>query len=129
VNPALLYVPYYDPLIVYARPRPGFVVSRGITFGFGISIGPVFRPWGWGGNRISWSSRTVFINNAEWHRGWVNRTTYVHPYTIRRAQPVRRVEERHEVRQRDERERAAERNSRKRVEDHRKEQSKENRRR
>ena len=27
VNPAVLYVPYYDPLIVFARPRPGFVIK------------------------------------------------------------------------------------------------------
>jgi hypothetical protein len=64
VNPAVLYVPYYDPQVVFARPRPGFAVSRGITFSFGISIGPVFRPWGWDGNRIVWGSRAVFVNNA-----------------------------------------------------------------
>ena len=28
VNPAFIVVPYYDPLIVYAPPRRGFVVSR-----------------------------------------------------------------------------------------------------
>jgi Protein of unknown function (DUF3300) len=26
LNPAVFYVPYYDPLVVFARPRPGFVV-------------------------------------------------------------------------------------------------------
>ena len=130
VNPAVLYVPYYDPLIVFARPRPGFVIGRGITFGFGVSIGPVFRPWGWGGNRIAWNTRTVIINNAPWGRSWGNRNAYVHPYTIRRSGPPPRIEERHEVRERDARERAADRNgSRKMVEDHRKEQRKEERRR
>jgi hypothetical protein len=128
-NPALIYVPFYDPLIVFARPRPGFIVGRGITFGFGIAIGPVFRPWGWGGNRIVWSSRTVIINNAEWRRGWVNRNTYVHPYEIRRVgPPPPRVEERHELRERNPRERAAEQNGRNRVEDHRNEQRREERR-
>ncbi len=130
VNPAVLYVPYYDPLIVFARPRPGFVIGRGITFGFGISIGPVFRPWGWGNNRILWNTHTVIINNAEWRRGWGNRGTYVHPYTIRRAGPPPRFEERHPLERRDDRERSAERNGgRRRVEDHRKEQRKEDRRR
>jgi hypothetical protein len=131
VNPAVIYVPYYDPAIVFVRPRPGFVVARGITFSFGIGIGPAFRPWGWGGNRIAWSSRTVFVNNAEWHRNWVNRSTYVHPYTIRRAgPPPPRVQDRHELRQRDDRERAVDRNgSRKRVEDHRKEERQEEHRR
>jgi hypothetical protein len=129
VNPAVIYVPYYDPLVVFARPRPGFVVSRGITFSFGIGIGPAFRPWGWGGNRIVWGSHAVFVNNAEWHRNWVNRGSYVHPYTIRRAGPAPRVEEHHEVRERSERERAADRNGgRKRVEEHGKEERKEERR-
>ena len=110
VNPAVLYVPFYDPLIVFARPRPGFVVARGITFGFGIAIGPAFRPWGWGGNRIVWGSHLVFVNNAEWHRNWVNRATYVHPYAIRRAgPPVARIEDRHALEGRAEREKAAER--------------------
>ena len=110
VNPAVLYVPYYDPLIVFARPRPGFVVARGITFGFGIAIGPAFRPWGWGGNRFVWNTHTVIINNGEWHRTWVNRGAYVHPYEIRRAgPPVGRVEDRHALEGRTEREKAAER--------------------
>ena len=127
VNPAVIYVPYYDPLIVFARPRPGFVVARGIAFSFGIGIGPAFRPWGWGGNRIVWGSHLVFINNAEWHRTWGNRGTYFHPYEIRRAGPPPRIEEHHELRERSERERAADRNHR-RVEDHRDEQRREERR-
>jgi len=131
VNPAVIYVPYYDPAIVFVRPRPGFVVARGITFSFGIGIGPAFRPWGWGGNRILWNSRTVFVNNAEWHRNWVNRSTYIHPYTIRRVgPPPPRVQDRHELRQRDDHERAAEKSGgRKRVEDHRKEERQEEHRR
>jgi len=126
VNPAVIYVPYYDPLIVFARPRPGFRVSRGITFSFGIAIGPAFRPWGWGGNRIVWNTHTVIINNAEWRRGWANRAGYAHPYAIRRPGPPARIEERHELRGRTERERAADRNHR-RVEEHRQEQRREGR--
>jgi hypothetical protein len=69
------------------------------------------------------------MNNAEWHRNWVNRGSYVHPYTIRRAGPAPRIEEHHEVRERSERERAADRNGgRKRVEEHGKEERKEERR-
>ena len=44
VNPAVIYVPYYDPLVVFARPRPGFVVARGITFSFGSELDPRFGP-------------------------------------------------------------------------------------
>ena len=127
VSPALFYVPYYDPLIVFARPRPGFVIARGITFSFGIAIGPAFRPWGWGGNRIAWNTHTVIVNNVEWRRGWGNRAAYVHPYAIRRPVPPPRIEDRHELRERSERERAADRNH-KRVEEHRQEERREGRR-
>ena len=43
VNPALIYVPYYDPTVVFYRPRPGFFIGGAITFGPGIGIG-VFAP-------------------------------------------------------------------------------------
>jgi len=42
-NPGLLYVPYYNPYVVYSRPRPGFFVDGAITFGPRIGIG-VFAP-------------------------------------------------------------------------------------
>jgi hypothetical protein len=47
VNPAYMVVPYYDPGVVYYLPRPGFVVGGGIRFGFGVTFGGFFRPWGW----------------------------------------------------------------------------------
>lgn len=77
-------VPYYDPVVVYARPRPGFFIGGAIGFRFGVALGASYRPWGWGYNRIAWDRRVVFINNAPWQRTWVNRHEYVHPYTIRR---------------------------------------------
>ncbi|MGI8742016.1 MAG: hypothetical protein ACR2NN_05510 [Bryobacteraceae bacterium] len=111
-------MPYYDPLVVYARPRPGFVVGRAVNFGFGVAIGPAFRPWGWGANRVAWPTRTVIINNHNWNRTYVNRETYVHQYPVQRyAGP--RPEERHELIQRSEREREAGRLGRERVEEHR----------
>ena len=30
INPGVIYVPYYDPYIVFAPPRPGFVVATAI---------------------------------------------------------------------------------------------------
>jgi hypothetical protein len=77
-------VPYYDPVVVYARPRPGFFIGSAIGFRFGVVLGASYRPWGWGYNRIAWDRRVVFINNAPWQRTWVNRHEYVHPYTVRR---------------------------------------------
>jgi hypothetical protein len=92
-RPGLYYVPYYDPLIVFAPPRPGFFVGGAIRFGFGFTIGAAFAPWGWGYNRFAWNTHTVFINNAPWRRTWVNRGAYVHPYAaVPRYAPAGRVE-------------------------------------
>ena len=94
VDPAFIVVPAYDPLIVFAPPRPGFYVGGAIGFGFGIGLGLAFRPWGWGYTRFDWGRREVFINNAPWGRGWVNRGSYVHSYGpgVRRWGPRERVE-------------------------------------
>jgi hypothetical protein len=82
-RPDYIVVPYYDPVVVYARPRPGFFIGAAIGFRFGVAVGVPFRPWGWGYNRIAWDRRVVFINNAPWQRTWVNRYEYHHPYTVR----------------------------------------------
>jgi hypothetical protein len=93
VNPAFICVPAYDPLIVFAAPRPGFFVGGAISFGFGVGIGVWFRPWGWGSSRIAWDSHAIFINNARWDRTWVNRGAYVHPYAgVHRYAPSNRAE-------------------------------------
>jgi hypothetical protein len=118
-RPDYLVVPYYDPLVVYARPRAGFFIGAGISFRFGVNLGVAFRPWGWGYNRIAWDRRTVFINNAPWGRTWVNRREYVHPYAIRRTAVANRPVERHELIERSERERSAGRYGNQRVEEHR----------
>ena len=117
-RPGLIYVPYYDPLVVFAAPRPGFVVGGAIRFGFGFSIGAAFAPWGWGYNRFAWNTHTVFINNAPWRRTWVNRGAYVHPYAaVPRYEPARRYEG-HELHERTERERDSYRGGRERYEEH-----------
>lgn len=117
-NPNFIVVPYYDPLIVYAPPRPGFFVGGAIGFRFGITIGPAFRPWGWGVNRFAWGEHRVFINDARWDRSWVNRGSYVHPYAMPRYNSARPAE-RHELEGRTDRERQAWRNGREREEEHR----------
>jgi hypothetical protein len=80
VNPAYVYVPYYDPGVVFYRPRPGFVVGIGIRFGPPIVLGEPFRPWGWGGVGFAWGAHTIMIDRTPWSRTWVNRRYYVHPY-------------------------------------------------
>jgi len=117
-DPNFIVVPYYNPLIVFAPPRPGFFVGGAIGFRFGIAIGPAFRPWGWGVNRFAWGEHRVFINNARWDRSWVNRGTYVHPYAMPRYTGPRPAE-RHELERRTDRERQAWKNGREREEEHR----------
>jgi hypothetical protein len=105
-NPDFIVVPAYDPLIVYAAPRPGFFVGGAISFGFGITLGAWFHPWGWGAVRIGWDSHAIFINNARWDRNWANRRVYVHPYPgVHRYVAANRVEH-HELIRRSEVERS-----------------------
>jgi Protein of unknown function (DUF3300) len=54
-----MYVPMYDPYVVFARPRPGFFVGGAIRFGGG------FR-WVGGYNRFDWQRHEVFVNRRVW---------------------------------------------------------------
>ncbi len=116
VNPGYVVVPYYDPGVVFYAPRPGFVIGGAIRFGYGITIGAFFSPWGWapGGIRFDWGAHAVFLNNARWGRTWANRGAYVHPYAaIHRPAPgFRRPAEAHALEPRSEPERAAAREGR-----------------
>jgi hypothetical protein len=119
VNPGFVVVPYYDPRIVFFAPRPGFVVGGAIRFGFGVTIGGFFRPWGWGYDRFDWDRHGVIINNEPWRRSWGNRREYEHPYPgVRRYAPAERAPERHELHERSEHERAAPREGRRAPEEH-----------
>jgi hypothetical protein len=80
VNPDFVYVPWYDPAVVYFPPRPGFAIGGAINFGYGFNLGVGFRPWGWGATRIDWVSHGWYVHGAVWDRGWANRAEYVHSY-------------------------------------------------
>ena len=89
VDPNVLYVPYYDPLVVFAPPRPGFALAGAIRFGPGITIGAVFGGWGWWlGSGFIWPSHTILIDRHPWTRVWINRFGYVHPYVRPWVRPV-----------------------------------------
>lgn len=119
VNPGFIVVPYYNPAVVFFAPRPGFVVGAGIRFGFGVSIGGFFRPWGWGVGRFDWGAHAVIINGAPWRRTWYNRATYVHPYVgVRRFAPANRGPEHHELETRSPRERQEASQGRRAPEEH-----------
>jgi Protein of unknown function (DUF3300) len=80
VNPSVIYVPAYDPYVVFAAPRPGFAVGGAIHFGHGITIGAGFLPFGWVGAGFGWREHNVIIDRHPWARTWENREHYVHPY-------------------------------------------------
>lgn len=120
VNPDFIPVPYYNPAVVFFAPRAGIVIGGAVNFGFGVTLGAFFRPWGWGGVRFDWGSHAVFINNAPWRRTWANRATYVHPYVgVRRYAPAQRAPERHALHERSARERAYPREGHRGEEEHR----------
>ena len=56
---AYLYVPVYDPIVVFGRPRPGFFVGGAIRFGGGFH-------WVGGYNRFDWRRHEVFVNRRVW---------------------------------------------------------------
>ena len=89
LNPALIYVPWYDPYVVFAPPRPGIVVGAVIHFGPGVVIAPLFRTWGWwAGSGFIWSNHAILIDHHPWVRVWANRGAYVHPYAHAWVRPA-----------------------------------------
>jgi hypothetical protein len=108
-NPGVVFVPYYDPNIVFFRPRAGFFIGGAVTFGPGIYVGPAFAPWGWGGVRFDWRAHGIIVNNRPWVRTWVNRGAYVHPYAAPRPNLGAPRVEHHELREWHQPARAAER--------------------
>src|ERR1035441_542347 len=86
---SVIYVPYYDPYVVFAPPRPGFVVATAIHFGPAVTIGAAFGTWGWWfGSGILWPSHANLIDHRPWERVWVGRDVYVHPYAHPWVHPV-----------------------------------------
>jgi Protein of unknown function (DUF3300) len=66
-NPQVVYLPQYDPTVVYGGGAgPGL-----ITFGIAIGITAllVSQPWGWGGWGWNWGGRRIYYNRGPWG-GW-----------------------------------------------------------
>ena len=78
VDPELIYVPVYDPYVVYAPPRRGFYVGGAIGYDSYFSLGG-FGGWGWGGG-FNWGNHNLIVNRSLWGRTWYNRDAYVHNY-------------------------------------------------
>ncbi len=102
VNPAFVYVPYYNPWAVYGAPIPmysgwvmgpaprGIVLGMGIGFAAGISLG-LYSHYGWGYHAWApnWRGGVVVYNHANYfshstsvynhgHFGGYNRGVYEH---------------------------------------------------
>src|SRR5246500_5577953 len=77
VNPDVVYVPEYDPWLVYGAPLgvwpgwypyPGlYLAGAGIAFGVGFGLG-FFAGfgWGWGHWGFDWHNRTMMFNHARY---------------------------------------------------------------
>src|SRR2546429_5996910 len=89
-NPEIVYVPQYDPWLVYGAPvvawpgwypYPGlFIAEPGIAFGVGFGLG-FFGGfgWGWGHWGCDWGHRTVVFNHNTFvsrSRTFINRQTF-----------------------------------------------------
>jgi hypothetical protein len=90
-NPLVLYVPQYDPTVVYVAPSTGAVVTASlISFGVGIGIAALVynnHPWGWGGWGWGWGGRRgIYYNRGPWGGGWVG--GYRPPVVWYRPRPV-----------------------------------------
>jgi hypothetical protein len=94
--PGYIYIPYYNPAVVFVPPRPGFYVSGVIRFGPAIVVGGAFAPWGWGNVVVGWRTHDIIIEGHPWVRTWQNRRVYVSPYVHAPHYVGPRVE-RHEI--------------------------------
>jgi hypothetical protein len=88
-NPQVVYVPVYNPTVVYVKPAASTVVVTSlVTFGAGIAIGALMasnQPWGWGGWGWGWSSGRCYYNHTVWV-AWGN--PYRPPNVWYRPRPV-----------------------------------------
>jgi hypothetical protein len=97
VNPQYIYIPMYDPVIVFRPPPPGFAISGAIHFGPAVIVGATFWPWGWAHPYLLWGPHEIIIDETPWRRVWVNRAYYFHPYEHPWVHRVGPRIERHEI--------------------------------
>jgi uncharacterized protein DUF3300 len=89
-NPEVVYVPEYDPELIYGYPValwPGFYPWWGvggpyISFGVGFGIGPFFGyGWGWGGWGFDWYHRGLLYGGSPYafhSHAFYDRNAYFH---------------------------------------------------
>jgi hypothetical protein len=89
-DPQVVYVPDYDPELIYGYPValwPGFYPWWGVTgpffsFGIGFPIGPFFGfGWGWGGWGFDWYNHGLLYGGRPYafhSRAFYDRNAYFH---------------------------------------------------
>lgn len=71
-QPDVIYVPYYDPDLVYVAPQPYYNDGPYLTFGIGFSIGY------WLSYDFDWRARTIWIGDR--HHNWREHGDWDHHY-------------------------------------------------
>jgi uncharacterized membrane protein YgcG len=103
VDPAVVYVPAYNPWLVYGGPIvawPGWYPYPGIWFGgpylsFGIGFGVGWFGgfgWGWGHWGFNWHNRVIIYNHNTYYsrsRTFYNRNTFYRNTNVRGASNFR----------------------------------------
>ena len=64
VRTEYVYVPVYDPYVVYYRYYDGY--GR-IVYGPSIWIGGRYSTWGWGVSWFDWNTRIIYVRDTRWH--------------------------------------------------------------
>ncbi len=85
-SPEVVYVPSYDPTVVYGAPAypypsyyyPGYVAGAALTFGAGLALGAAWNGgyWGncdWNGGNVNINNNNNFNRNTNINRGQGNR--------------------------------------------------------
>jgi hypothetical protein len=66
-NPQVVYLPQYDPTVVYTGGGGPGLVTFGVAIGITALL--VSQPWGWGGWGWNWGGRRIYYNRGPWG-GW-----------------------------------------------------------
>jgi len=64
VKTEYIYVPVYDPYVVYYNYADGY--GR-ISYGPRIWIGARYSTWGWGYSWFDWNTRVIYVRDTRWH--------------------------------------------------------------
>jgi hypothetical protein len=79
-NPDYIFVPKYDPLLVFGPPPPRYLIGDAIRFDPAIVLGAKYYQWGWAHPYFTWDTHTIWIDDTPWGRGWDNKGFYFHSY-------------------------------------------------